>query len=77
MHSFGAQRLGTKSRPAAIGIVALHDITPSALDVEDGVLSVTNLGSAAVPLPAHREVLLASTPVDDLLPPDSTVWLAL
>lgn len=26
---------------AAIGIVALHDITPSALDVEDGVLSVT------------------------------------
>ena len=26
---------------AAIGIVALHDITPSALDVEDGVLSIT------------------------------------
>ena len=26
---------------AAIGIVALHDITPSALDVEDGTLSIT------------------------------------
>lgn len=41
----------------------------------DGVVSVTNLGSAPVALPAHGEVLLASAPFADLLPPDCTVWL--
>ncbi|MDW4571985.1 glycoside hydrolase family 13 protein [Microbacterium sp. M3] len=45
-------------------------------------LSVTNLGATPVPLPAHRAVLLASaSPAGDegggILPPDSTVWLAL
>ncbi|WP_407361278.1 glycoside hydrolase family 13 protein [Microbacterium sp. LBN7] len=43
----------------------------------DGVLSITNLGPTPVPLPAHHEVLLASTPLDGALPPDSTAWLAL
>lgn len=43
----------------------------------DGVLSITNLGPTPVPLPAHHEVLLASTPLDGTLPPDTTVWLAL
>lgn len=43
----------------------------------DGVLSITNLGSAPVPLPAHREVLLSSTPLEGALPPDATAWLAL
>lgn len=45
-------------------------------------VSMTNLGSVTVPLPAHRRVLLASTPLagtspDEALPPDSTVWLEL
>ncbi|EQM86862.1 hypothetical protein L687_09875 [Microbacterium maritypicum MF109] len=43
----------------------------------DGTLSITNLGSAPVPLPAHHGVLLASAPLDGALPPDSTAWLAL
>ncbi len=43
----------------------------------DGVLSMTNLGTTSVPLPAHHGVLLASRAVDGALPPDSTVWLAL
>nr|WP_240948751.1 glycoside hydrolase family 13 protein [Microbacterium sp. CFH 90308] len=44
-------------------------------------VSMTNLGPVPVPLPAHRRVLLASTPTSSLavsgaaLPPDSTVWL--
>ncbi|MFJ4224054.1 alpha-amylase family glycosyl hydrolase [Microbacterium sp. NPDC089695] len=41
----------------------------------DGTLSVTNLGSTAVPLPAHHGVILASAPIDALLPPDTTAWL--
>ena len=37
---------------------------------------VTNLSSAALPLPPHRAVLLASADVSDgHLPPDATVWL--
>jgi alpha-glucosidase len=45
-------------------------------------VSMTNLGPVAVPLPAHRAVLLSSEPAagpghEPLLPPDSTVWLAL
>jgi alpha-glucosidase len=43
----------------------------------DGVLSITNLGAAPVPLPAHREVILASAPLDGALPPDATAWLLL
>ena len=43
----------------------------------DGTLSITNLGAVPVPLPAHHDVLLASTPLDGALPPDSTAWLAL
>lgn len=42
-----------------------------------GTLSITNFG-APRPLPAHREVLLSSAPLEDgALPTDSTVWLAL
>nr|WP_217181720.1 glycoside hydrolase family 13 protein [Streptomyces sp. AC495_CC817] len=43
----------------------------------DGLLSITNLGSAPVPLPAHAGVLLASAEIEGLLPPDTTAWLAL
>ena len=43
----------------------------------DGVLSITNLGATAVPLPAHHEVLLSSAPLGGVLPPDTTAWLAL
>jgi alpha-glucosidase len=43
-----------------------------------GFACVVNLSREAVPLPAHDEVLLASSPLDDdgALPPDSAVWLA-
>jgi alpha-glucosidase len=44
-------------------------------------VSMTNFGPVAVPLPAHRAVLLSSDqPTEErgrMLPPDSTVWLAL
>ena len=39
-------------------------------------LSLTNLSGSALPLPPHREVLLASAELaDHQLPPDATVWL--
>lgn len=43
----------------------------------DDVLCITNLGAVPVPLPAHHEVLIASAPLEGVLPPDSTAWLAL
>ncbi|AJE82964.1 putative alpha-glucosidase [Streptomyces albus] len=38
---------------------------------------LVNLSAAAVPLPAHRELLLTSGPLDDAghLPPDTAAWL--
>ncbi|MGW0242918.1 glycoside hydrolase family 13 protein [Micromonospora chalcea] len=64
---------------------ALGDGTLTWLPAPDGVLAfarepgftcVVNLGGAAVPLPAHDELLLASGPLDDdRLPPDTAVWL--
>ncbi|MEU4664243.1 glycoside hydrolase family 13 protein [Micromonospora chalcea] len=43
---------------------------------EPGFTCLVNLGDAAVPLPAHDELLLASGPLDDdRLPPDTAVWL--
>ncbi|MEU8092207.1 MULTISPECIES: glycoside hydrolase family 13 protein [Micromonospora] len=43
---------------------------------EPGFICLVNLGDAAVPLPAHDELLLASGPLDDdRLPPDTAVWL--
>jgi len=42
----------------------------------NSVICITNLSSAALPLPPHRDVLLASDDVSDgHLPPDATVWL--
>jgi alpha-glucosidase len=43
---------------------------------EPGFVLAANLGPVPVPLPAHRDVLLASGPVPDgSLPPDTAVWL--
>ena len=43
---------------------------------EPGFVLAANLGPAPVPLPAHRDVLLASGPVaGGSLPPDTAVWL--
>ncbi len=43
-----------------------------------GFASVTNLGTAPVPLPPHQQVLLASAPLDaGRLAPDATAWLRL
>jgi alpha-glucosidase len=44
---------------------------------EPGFVLAANLGAAAAPLPAHREVLLASGPVaHGILPPDTAAWLS-
>ena len=44
---------------------------------EPGFILAANLGAVSVPLPAHREVLLASGPLaDGSLPPDTAAWLS-
>jgi alpha-glucosidase len=43
---------------------------------EPGFILAANLGPAPVPLPAHREILLASGPVTGGLPPGTAVWLS-
>jgi alpha-glucosidase len=47
---------------------------------DPGFIFAANLGRAAVPLPPHREILLASEPdplgPDGNLPPDTAVWLS-
>jgi alpha-glucosidase len=44
---------------------------------EPGFILAANLGPAPMPLPAHREILLASGPVTGgSLPPDTAVWLS-
>jgi alpha-glucosidase len=44
---------------------------------EPGFRCVVNLSARAIPLPPHREILLASRPLDgDRLPGDAAVWLA-
>jgi alpha-glucosidase len=56
---------------------------PAAQDVlafrrGDSIACVVNLSGVSVDLPAHRELLLASGPLDGaLLPPDTGVWLRL
>ncbi|WP_433530667.1 glycoside hydrolase family 13 protein [Micromonospora sp. CA-263727] len=64
---------------------ALGDGGMAWLPAPDGVLAfrrdpgftcLVNLSAEAVPLPPHTERLLASGPLDDdLLPPDTAVWL--
>ena len=44
---------------------------------EPGFILAANLGTAPAPLPAHREILLASGPVTGgSLPPDTAAWLS-
>jgi len=44
---------------------------------EPGFVLAVNFGPAPVPLPAHREILLASEPVTGgRLPPDTAAWLS-
>jgi alpha-glucosidase len=44
---------------------------------EPGFIFAANLGDAPVPLPPHREILLASEPLPDgSLPPDTAAWLS-
>jgi len=56
-----------------------HDTVPSdvlAFARGEHFISVTNFGSSPVPLPEHKQVLLASSELQDsLLPPDTTAWL--
>jgi alpha-glucosidase len=39
------------------------------------LICVLNCGEAPVPLPRHGEVLIATGPISDTLPPDSAAWL--
>ena len=57
----------------------LDDTPDDVLAFSRGDLAcLTNLGSEPVPLPAHRDVLLASAPLaGDRLPGDTAVWLRL
>ena len=44
---------------------------------DPGFVLAVNFGREPVPLPAHREILLASGPVAGPdLPPDTAAWLA-
>ena len=44
---------------------------------DPGFVLAANFGPAPAPLPAHREILLASEPVTaGLLPPDTAAWLS-
>ncbi|MDN4473014.1 glycoside hydrolase family 13 protein [Demequina zhanjiangensis] len=59
----------------ATGELLWADSEPGVLAFECGdALVVTNFSDAPVPL-GTEEVLLASAPVADVLPPDATVWL--
>ena len=56
------------------------DVGPEAIAFRRGTgfASVTNLGTGPPALPAHRELILTSSPLEGgLLLPDSTAWLAL
>lgn len=62
-------------RQAPDGVLTFDRDAPA---VQDTVRCVANLSAAAVPLPPHASVLLASAPLDGgLLPPDTTAWLRL
>jgi alpha-glucosidase len=71
---------GTPGRDAP-GLEALRWLGPDEGGLlcfarEPGFVLAANLGPAPVPLPAHRDVLLASGPVTGgSLPPDTAVWL--
>jgi alpha-glucosidase len=55
-------------------LVHLADVL--AFTRDPGFTCLVNLSTEAVPLPRHESVLLASGPLqDDLLPPDTAVWL--
>jgi alpha-glucosidase len=45
---------------------------------DPGFVLAVNFGPAPVPLPAHREILLASGPLAEgtMLPPDTAAWLS-
>ena len=52
------------------------EATGDLLELHRGDLRVLlNCGTTDVPLPAGR-VLVSSAPVDDVLPPDTCVWLS-
>ena len=69
-----------KTLPAADAVDWLDGPPDVLVFARDGLLNVTNFGSAPVALPAHNGVLLSSSPLDGdgdggLLPGDATVWL--
>src|SRR5439155_6068135 len=61
------------------GALTWYESAPEALVFarDPGFVCAINLGAAPVPLPAYREILLASGPVDGALPPSTAVWLGI
>lgn len=60
------------------GPLAWRDAPAGALVFEraDGIVVAANVAAEPFALPAHRQVLLASGPIDDgIVPRDATVWL--
>jgi alpha-glucosidase len=74
-----ALRLRRKLPSLGTGRMEWAERTPSVLTFTRGgsFSFVANLGTEPVPLPPHREILLASAPLRDAtLPADTAAWLA-
>jgi alpha-glucosidase len=76
----GAAVGGGGAGPAGEGAIRWLDAPDDALVFarDPGFVFAANLGSRPLPLPPHREVLLASGALapDGALPRDTAVWLA-
>lgn len=72
-----ALRLRRELPSLGAGRMEWAERTPSVLAFTRGSFSfAANLGTEPVPLPPHREMLLASSPLRDaILPPDTAAWL--
>ena len=59
------------------GSLVWVDLGPDVVAFHNGaILVVANLGSSPVPLPSSATPLLASSPLTEGVPPDTTVWAA-
>jgi len=81
LHLYRAALRLRREHPA-LGRGTLRWLSPEDSEVlcfarDPGFILAVNFGAEPAPLPAHREILLASGPVDGgVLPPDTAAWLA-